>query len=140
LLQGRVRTSIGNFWKVMEIDNAFFQDMESFGKKGFLNKLWKSFGFLSRKSLWNSLEWRNINIYCICMFILLNKLLNPTRIKNQWNNIEKSLFLSACKNAGVLKSVYWLHRLKWGSCVQISARKEWYSTQTPLVLLTLWRD
>jgi len=28
-------------WKVLEIDNAIFQDLESFGKR-----LWISFGFL----------------------------------------------------------------------------------------------
>ena len=31
----RVRTGIGQFWKVMEIDNAFFQDLESFEKGRF---------------------------------------------------------------------------------------------------------
>ena len=28
-----IRTGIGEFWKVMEIDNAIFQDLESFGKE-----------------------------------------------------------------------------------------------------------
>ena len=35
---------IGMFLKVMEIDNAIFQDLESFGKEVF--QLWKSCGIL----------------------------------------------------------------------------------------------
>jgi hypothetical protein len=29
---GRVRTGFGKSWKVLEIDNGFFQDLDSFGK------------------------------------------------------------------------------------------------------------
>ena len=40
----RVRTGIGQFWKVIEIDNAFFQDLESFATGRFfklaIEKLW----------------------------------------------------------------------------------------------------
>ena len=40
------------FWEVMEIDNAFFQDLESFGKREVFQKgLWNSFGFLFGKIL-----------------------------------------------------------------------------------------
>ena len=34
------------YWKVIEIDYAIFQDLES---RGFSNWLWKSFGFCSGK-------------------------------------------------------------------------------------------
>jgi len=30
----------------MEIDNTIFQDLKSLKKKGFLKRLWNSFGFL----------------------------------------------------------------------------------------------
>ena len=33
LLVFRVRTGFGKFWKVVEIENAIFQDLESFGKE-----------------------------------------------------------------------------------------------------------
>ena len=33
LVTGRARTGFGRFWKVMEFDNAVFQDPESFGKR-----------------------------------------------------------------------------------------------------------
>ena len=32
----RILTGIGGFWKVIKIDNAIFQDLESFGKGRFL--------------------------------------------------------------------------------------------------------
>ena len=41
-------------WKVMEINNAIFQDLESFGKGRFFSmtlELWKSFGFLFQKTM-----------------------------------------------------------------------------------------
>ena len=39
------------FWNVMEIDYASFQNLESFGKRVYLKRLWRSFGFLLRKIL-----------------------------------------------------------------------------------------
>ena len=38
-------------WKVMEIENVTFQELESFGKERFSKWLWKSFGFLFVKIL-----------------------------------------------------------------------------------------
>jgi len=41
----------GKFWKVMQVDNASFQDQESFGKREVFSKwLWKSFGCLLESS------------------------------------------------------------------------------------------
>ena len=37
------------FWKVMEIQNDIFQDLQSFGKRKFSKCPWKSFGFLFGK-------------------------------------------------------------------------------------------
>ena len=39
----RVRMVFGKFWKVMEIDYAIFQDLESFGKKEFFNMAMEEF-------------------------------------------------------------------------------------------------
>ena len=40
----RVRTGFGKFWKVMEVENAIFQALESFGKEMIfimaMEKLW----------------------------------------------------------------------------------------------------
>ena len=33
-------------WKVMDIDNTMFQDLESFGKKSYSKLIWRSFGVL----------------------------------------------------------------------------------------------
>ena len=46
-----VLESFGELKKFMEIDNAIFQDLESFGKMKFSNWLYKSFGFLLGKIL-----------------------------------------------------------------------------------------
>ena len=47
-LSNRVRKYFGKFWKVMEIDNAIFQDLESFGNERFfklaMEKLWTFWG------------------------------------------------------------------------------------------------
>ena len=37
----RVRTGFGKFWKVLEIDQCVFQDLESLGKSSFCHGLWK---------------------------------------------------------------------------------------------------
>ena len=39
----RVRTGFGKFWKVMEIDNAIFHDLESFGKGIFFKMAMEQF-------------------------------------------------------------------------------------------------
>ena len=46
-----VRTSFGKLWKVSEFDNAFFQDLESIGKRKFFKMAMESFGFLFGKIL-----------------------------------------------------------------------------------------
>ena len=45
------RLGLYGFWKVMEIKNALFQDLESLERRGFSKWLWKSFGFLLGKIL-----------------------------------------------------------------------------------------
>ena len=47
----KIRTGFGKFWKVTEIDNAIFQDLESFGKEMFLKMALENFGFLFWKIL-----------------------------------------------------------------------------------------
>ena len=51
----RVRTGFGKSWKVLEIDNTFFQDLESFGKFLFrllaMEKLWIFFGCSSHAEI-----------------------------------------------------------------------------------------
>ena len=39
----RVRMGFGKLWKVMEIDNAIFQDLESFGKGRFFKMAMEKF-------------------------------------------------------------------------------------------------
>ena len=39
----RVRAGFGKFWKVMEIENAFFHDLESSRKGGFLKMTMEKF-------------------------------------------------------------------------------------------------
>ena len=47
----RVSESFGKFWKITEIDSAFFQDLESFGKGAFFKVAMECFGLLFGKIL-----------------------------------------------------------------------------------------
>ena len=50
----RVRTGFAKFWNIMEIHNAIFQDLESFGKEEFfkmaVEKFWIVVWEISRMS------------------------------------------------------------------------------------------
>ena len=46
----------GTFWKVMEIDNAIFQYLESFGTGKFFKMAMESLGFLFEKILWIKID------------------------------------------------------------------------------------
>ena len=63
-----VRTDFGGFWKVMEIDSAIFQDLESYGKGRIFNmameKLWIFVWETSKMSY-------NDTPYMFCLLILL---------------------------------------------------------------------
>jgi len=46
----RVRTGFGKFWKVMEIENVFFQDLENFGKGRIFKMAMEMFWIFVRKN------------------------------------------------------------------------------------------
>ena len=46
----RARTGFEKFWKVMEIENAVFQELESFGKENFQNGYGKFWIFVRKNS------------------------------------------------------------------------------------------
>ena len=48
-LKLKVRTGFRRFWKVMEIDNTIFQDLESFGKEIFQSGYGKGLDFCLKK-------------------------------------------------------------------------------------------
>ena len=43
--------TFGRFWKAMEIDNAIFQDLESFGKRMIFNGYGKGLGVLGHPKM-----------------------------------------------------------------------------------------
>ena len=53
----RVRTGFGKFWKVLEIDNAIFQDLESFGKESIFKMAVEKFWIFIWKNSRNILKW-----------------------------------------------------------------------------------
>ena len=59
-----VRTGLGKFWKIMEMDDTVLQDLENFGKEGFSKCPWKSFAFL----LGEILRYPKMDITCVMLY------------------------------------------------------------------------
>ena len=52
-----VRTGSGKLWKVMEIDNAIFQDLETFGKRDVFQSGYEKFWKFVWENSKNMLKW-----------------------------------------------------------------------------------
>ena len=52
-----VRTGLGKFWKVMEIENAIFQDLGSLGKEKVFKMAMEEFWIFVWRNSKNILKW-----------------------------------------------------------------------------------
>ena len=57
------------FWKVLEIENAFFQDLESFGKEMIFKMAMESFGLLFGNSR-NILKWMYLSFVLNTVYVV----------------------------------------------------------------------